>query len=236
MSEERRISAEMENAFVDGEVDAAEWERLAVDIERDGPSRESVAALRAMKDMVRRAYTFPPAPARRERRRGAGWGWLAAASVGFAAAGWLGHAWWAAAPTLDPASAYMLRAQPAALDRGHVLVHVSSGEHAALGQALDEVEDLLRAARTEGRRVEIEVVANRTGLALLQARVSPYVARIAALRAEYGNLSFVACGQTVQQLSERHGPVELLPGTRIAPSALDEVVRRLRDGWVYVRA
>jgi DNA-directed RNA polymerase specialized sigma24 family protein len=28
----------------------------------------------------------------------------------------------------------------------------------------------------------------------------------------------------------------LLPGTEVAPSALDEVVKRLRDGWVYVRA
>jgi intracellular sulfur oxidation DsrE/DsrF family protein len=236
VSDERRISAELQNAFVDGELDPAEWERVAAEVRGDGPLREDVATLRALKDMVRHAYAAPPAPVRRERGRGPGWKSVAVASVAFAVAGWFAHAWWRGAPEPDPASASMLRAQPAAHDRGHLLVHVSSGERAALARALDEVEYLLRAARGEGRRVEIEVVADSTGLELLRARASPFAARIAALRTEYDNISFTACGQTLQRLSEREGPVELLPGTRIAPSALDEVVKRLQDGWVYVRA
>ncbi len=236
MSEERRISAELQSAFVDRELDPTEWERVATEIQGEGPLREDVAALRALKEMVRHAYAAPPAPVGRQRRRlGPSWTSRVVASVAFAAAGWLGHAWWTGAPQLDPASAYVLRAQPAALDRGHVLVHVSSGEPATLARTLDEVEDLLRSARSEGRRVEIEVVANRTGLALLQARVSPFAARIAAIRAEHPNINFIACGQTLRRLSEAEGPVELLPGTRVAPSALDEVAKRLRDGWVYVR-
>lgn len=236
MNEERRISAEMQNAFLDGQLDAPEWERVAAQIEADAPLREDLGALRTVKDMVRHAYAVPPAPSRRGfGRAGASWQALAAASIAFAVAGWLGHAWWSRVPELDPASAYALRAHPVALDRGQVLVHVSSGEREALGRALDEVEDLLRAARRERRNMEIEVVANRTGLELLEAKVSPFAARIAALRAEYANLRFIACGQTLRRLSEGGRSVELLPGTEVAPSALDQVVKRLQDGWVYVR-
>jgi hypothetical protein len=189
-----------------------------------------------LKDMVRHAYAAPPAPSRRAFRR-AGPGWMGAAAAGlvFAAGGWFGHGWWSGAPGLDPASAYVLRGQPVALDSGHVLVHVSTGEREPLARALDEIEDLLRSARREHRSVQIEVVVNRTGVQLVEAKVSPHAARIARLRTEYPSLSFIACGQTLRRLGEAGRSVELLPGTEVAPSALDQVVKRLRDGWIYVR-
>ena len=236
MSENRRISAEMRNAFVDGQLDNPEWERVAAQIEDDAQLREDLDTLRTVKEMVRHAYAHPPAPSRRGFGRShQGWRWVAAASVAFATAGWFGHAWWSSVPELDPASAYVLREQGAAFDRSHILVHVSTGEREALSRALDEVEDLLRSARKEGRSIEIEVVANRSGLELLKASVSPFAARVAALRTEYGNLRFIACGQTLRRLDAGGHSVALLPGTEIAPSALDQVVKRLQNGWVYVR-
>lgn len=236
MNEERGISAEMRNAFVDGQLDASEWERVAARIEEDAELRQDVDALRAVKDMVRHAYADPPKVSHRAPRRPhKGWRWVAAASVVFATAGWFGHAWWSGVPELDPASAYMLRGQAVAFDRDHVLVHVSNGDRETLGRALDEVEDLLRSARKQGRRLEIEVIANRSGLELLKANDSRFAARVTALRAEYDNLRFIACGQTLRRLDAAGHPVELLPGTEIAPSALDQVVKRLQAGWVYVR-
>ncbi|MBI2752481.1 MAG: hypothetical protein HYX46_03055 [Betaproteobacteria bacterium] len=236
MNEERRISAEMRNAFVDGQLDASEWEHVAARIEDDPGLREDVDALRAVKEMVRHAYADPPKVSRRgSGHPHQGWRWLAAASVAFAAAGWFGHEWWSGVPELDPASAYMLRGQAVAFDRDRVLVHVSNGDRETLSRALDEVEDLLRAARKQGRGLEIEVIANRSGLELLKANDSRFAARVTALRAEYGNLRFIACGQTLRRLDAAGHPVELLPGTEVAPSALDQVVKRLQGGWVYVR-
>ena len=106
----------------------------------------------------------------------------------------------------------------------------------ALVTALDEVEDVLRSARSTHRSIEVEIVANGTGLDLLHAGITPYAARVAAMRAEFPNLGLVACGQTLQRLREQGIAVELLPGTEVAPSALDQVVKRLQTGWVYVRA
>lgn len=246
MSEERKVSEEMQNAFVDGQLDTAEWGSITERLERDAALREQVCELRTLKDMVRRAYAAPPIPRARPRRAaGPGWKTLAAASVAFAALGWFGNAWWAGAPALDPASAYALRGDWHALrsnwrslEGNRVLVHVSSGGREALTTALDEVEDLLRAARAARRSIEVEIVANSSGLELLRAdaSVQSHAQRIGSLRRAYSNLKLVACGQTLERWRESGRSVDLLPGTVVAPSALEQVVKRLRDGWVYVRA
>jgi len=243
MSEEHKVSDELRNAFVDGELDAAEWARVAQSMERDPELREEVGELRLAKDLVRHAYAVPPSRPRRARAAAAsGWRSIAAAAVAFAAAGWFGHAWWERAPALDSASAYALRgdwhtlrADWRKLDGNRVLVHVSSGEPAALGRALDEVEDLLRAARAARRSVKVEIVANSAGLDLLRADPARSAARLAALRREFPELGLVACGQTLERRRALGRQVTLLPGTAVAPSALDQVIKRLRDGWVYVR-
>ena len=237
MSEEHRVSAEMQSAFVDGQLDSAEWERIAGRIEGDARLREDLCALRTVKEMVRHAYAVTPArPGRSAREPLRRWMAVAAAGAVFSLAGWFGHAWWGADPQRDPAAGYALRGDWRSLDRNHVLVHVSSGRSEALAAALDEVEDALRSARAARRGIEIEIVVNGTGLDLLRTGITPYAARVAAMRAEYPNLGFVACGQTLQRLREQGLAVELLPGTEVAPSALDQVVKRLQTGWVYVRA
>jgi intracellular sulfur oxidation DsrE/DsrF family protein len=243
MSEEKRVSEELRGAFVDGQLDAAEWACVAAEMEGDPRLRDEVCELRMLKDMVRHAYADPPA--RRPRaasRPGLRWPWFAAAGIVFAVAGWFGHAWWNAGPEFDPASVYALRGDWhklrgdwRALDNSRVLVHVSSGSR-SLETALDEVEDLLRSARAARRGIQVEIVANSAGLDLLQAGASPYAARIAALRREYPNLGLVACGQTLARRKARGEEVDLVPGTVVAPSALEQVIERLRSGWVYVRA
>jgi intracellular sulfur oxidation DsrE/DsrF family protein len=185
-------------------------------------------------------------------RQGLRWPWLAAASVLAALAGWFGHAWWGDDVPLDPVSAYALRGDRSSvyalrgdwhklrgdwrsLDNSRVLMHVSSGSE-SLATALEEIEDLLRSARAERRTIQVEIVANSSGLDLLAADASPYAVRLAALQREFPNLGLVACGQTIARRRARGEQVNLVPGTTIAPSALEQVIERLRSGWIYVRA
>jgi intracellular sulfur oxidation DsrE/DsrF family protein len=226
------VSREMQNAFVDGQLDAVEWTAMLERIGEDAALRRDICELRAAKDMVRGAYA-DVRPGIRQRLRAHGWrGWgVAALLVACIAAGWTGHALIGTA-ALPGQGAAALR--DIAADR--ILVHVSSGSRETLGTALDEVEDLLRGARAAGRKVEVEIVANSTGLDLLRVDASPYLARVATLRRQFPNLTFFACNQTIERLRERGVDVELLPGVHVAPSALDQVVKRLQGGWVYIRA
>lgn len=229
------VSREMQNAFVDGQLDAAEWTAMLERIGADAELRREICELRATKDMVRSAYAGV-APRARRVAAPSGWrGWgIAATLVVAVAAGWIGHA------QVNGAHDWNGVAQRGVVLPGvsenHVLVHIALGGDERLARALDEVEDLLRSARASGRAVQVEVVVNSTGLDLLRVDASPYRARVAALRGEYSNLTFLACNQAIERLHERGVRVRLLPGVHVTSSALELVVKRLHGGWVYIRA
>jgi GNAT superfamily N-acetyltransferase len=161
------VSREMQNAFVDGQLDAAEWSAMLERIGADAELRREICELRAAKDMVRDAYAGVN-PRQRRVAVAAGWrGWgLAAMLLAGIAAGALGHALLdASRESAQVSNAAALRS----IDANRILVHVSSGERASLQTTLDEVEDLLRTARLANRSVEVEIVANSTGLDLLRS-------------------------------------------------------------------
>lgn len=235
MNEEHGVSAEMQSALVDGQLDAAEWERVAGRIEGDARLREDLGALRTVKDMVQHAYALPPRSPPQGAAGGRRWAAIAALCLVSAGAGWLGHA--AFAPGISETEAALTEgASLREVSNERVVLHVSSSRRETLRLALDEVEDVLRVSAQRGRRVEIEIVANSSGLELLRADTSPFPARIASLRTQYSNLTLVACNQTIDRLREKGVEVRLLPGVQLAPSALDQIVRRLQGGWSYVRA
>jgi intracellular sulfur oxidation DsrE/DsrF family protein len=80
----------------------------------------------------------------------------------------------------------------------------------------------------------MEIVANGSGLDILRADVSQYAQRIEALRANYPNLTLVACGLTVQRLRDQGVVVRRIPNTVVSTSALEQIVRRIHEGWTYV--
>lgn len=238
MNEEHGVSAEMQSALVDGQLDAAEWERVAGRIEGDARLREDLGALRTVKDMVQHAYALPPRSPRQSSAQSAAggrrWAAIAALCLVSAGAGWLGHA--AFAPGISETEAALTEgASLREVSNERVVLHVSSSRRETLQTALDEVEEVLRASGQRGRRVEIEIVANSSGLELLRTDTSPFPARIASLRTQYSNLTLVACNQTIDRLREKGVEVHLLPGVQSAPSALDQIVKRLQGGWAYVR-
>lgn len=229
------VSREMQNAFVDGQLDAAEWTAMLERIGADAELRRDICELRATKDMVRSAYSgVAPRAGRVTATRGwRGWG-IAATLVVAVAAGWIGHALFDRGrdSTIQRQGATALRD----VSENRVLVHIASGGDERLASVLDEVEDLLRSARASGRAVEVEIVANSTGLDLLRVDASNQRARVAALRGEYSNLTFLACNQAIERLHEQGVRVRLLPGVHVTSSALELVVKRLHGGWVYIRA
>jgi len=100
---------------------------------------------------------------------------------------------------------------------------------------LDQAENLLDQAEREGRTMQLEVIANSRGIQLMRAGHSPYAARMARMKQRHVNLHWVACGQSIARLASEGQPVELLPATRTAPTAIGEIVTRLQQGWTYVR-
>lgn len=235
------LSYDRLNALVDGQLDRVEAGRVLDATQRDPELERQVGELRRIKDLVRHAYWHDsPAERAHRRRRRHEWQWMAAAAVALVAvgigAGWTGHAWHQ--PDGDADLSRMAHRAGAVAQVGadnRIVLHVSSSAPERVSTMLDDAEGMLRAARADGRPVAIEILANNTGLDVLRIDVPGASARLASLRSENPNLTLVACGQTIERLRERGIVVQLLPRTTVATSALDEVVRRIHEGWTYVR-
>lgn len=247
MSADRNISDEHLNAFVDGQLDADEKSRILSTINADEDLSRRACELRRLHDLVQHAYENPPAAPRRQRLHATGVGWrqAVAAAVLLAVGGTLG--WISRAQQHQPLS---LRAmyldeekafQTAELNQAplqgerKILLHLSSAEPDKLEQALDTAEQLLASYRKLHQPVEIEVVANAGGLDLLRADVSPFADRVRDLQRKYDNLTFLACQTAMSRLRrDQHITPDLLPEALVTPNALEEILNRLQQGWMYI--
>ncbi len=111
-----------------------------------------------------------------------------------------------------------------------VMVHLDSNQPRDLAQAIQTLEELAQRGN-----VEVELVANSNGLDLLRLDRSPYARRIAELMEQYPQIRFFACSNAIRRFQERGEPVQLLPGIIQDETAVDHIVRRMKQGWHYQR-
>jgi intracellular sulfur oxidation DsrE/DsrF family protein len=237
-------SSERVSAFVDGELDAAERERFLETMDADPELGEAVHETRRLQDLVRHAYNEPaPAPAlrdaagaRRPRRRTATVAAVLGAGI---AVGWLAHGQLQGATGIQEEQAFALHLESAGeqipVDAGGAIIHLSSADPGQINAALDRAEALVREYRDSRPGARVELLVNGAGLDLLRADTSPAAMRIRAMQHDYGNLTFMACRKALERFELTHGTqAHLLDGTTVAPSALDQILTRLRQGWTYV--
>jgi len=246
MCADRNISDEHLNAFVDGQLDKDEKSRILGAINNDGELSRRACELRRLRELVQHAYDAPPPPPQRLTNAVRAPLWRQAIAAGLllmlgAAVGWVGHAQQQPlnlnAMYLDEEKAFQTANLIQAPVRGErkILLHISSSEPDKLERALDTAEQLLATYHSQNQPVELELVANAGGLDLLRADVSPFADRVQALQRQYDNLTFLACQTAMDRLRrERHITPDLLPEALITPNALDEILNRLQQGWMYI--
>lgn len=246
MSADRNISDEHLNAFVDGQLDSDEKSRILGAINNDAELNQRACELRRLRELVQHAYDAPPPPPQRLPYAAGTPLWRQAIAAALllmlgGAIGWVGHAQHQPlnlkAMYLDEEKAFQTANLIQAPVRGErkILLHISSDEPATLERALDTAEQLLATYQRLQQPVELELVANAGGLDLLRADVSPYADRVQALQRQYDNLTFLACQTALDRLRrERHITPDLLPEALVTPNALDEILSRLQQGWMYI--
>lgn len=228
-------------AFVDGELTGEERERVLALLESDPEFKAGACELRTLKEMVRGAYGEGSAAPARSRGGFARSGLTRAVAAGLFLALGLGGGWLAHDRLGTEGGHGRLPAlpggfQPIALservDPGKIILHLDSAEPGRLAGVLDLAEKLLAQG---GPGTRIEIVANSYGLDLLRADVTPLGPRVAGMARRHANLSFVACGQTVARLKREGVRVALLREAATATSAINEIMTRMGQGWVYVK-
>lgn len=241
------VSDESLNAFVDGEFDVSESEALIARMRDDPDLAQRVGTLRSLRSMVKLAYAEPPvarnwrtrAIPRRAFMQRCAFGCL----VLFAglSGGWVLHGMESRTVASTPVSplsvsdGYKTVSLAREADPNRVLLHLDSAAPDRMMSALDQAERLLDEAELQGRTMQLEIVANSYGIDLMRAGISPHAARMARMQQRHANLQWVACSQTIARFANEGKTVELLPASRIAPTAIGEIVTRLQQGWTYVR-
>lgn len=229
----REISDELLNAFADNELAGPEKAELLERIARDEALRTKVCETWHLKEMMRSAHPLPdgkPAKPGRSRRHVFGLSLAACLLLLIGAGGgWLAHDEyddeWIPAPEVKAIQA----------QGGRVVLHLVSGDARELDAALRKAEQLASARDKTGGRIQVELIANGTGIRLLQAGDSSLARRVAALRELHVNVRLVACNEAMNRLRERGVGVDLLPDVEVVPSAVDEIAVRINQGWRYLQ-
>lgn len=248
MTSDHELSDEQLNAFIDGQLSSQERSRILSALSANEALGRRACELRRLRDLVQHAYDQPPvAPARQAQINKPSGGWQRAVAAALllsagASLGWLAHARQSQplniqAMYLDEEKAFQTSALEQTPMHGEqkILLHLSSAEPEKLDGALTTVEKLLARYQQRAQPVEVELVVNAGGLNLLRADTSPYAQRVSALQRKYDNLTFVACQTAIDRLQrETSLTPDLLPEALITPNALEEILTRLQQGWVYI--
>lgn len=240
MSNKDKASLPELNALIDGELGSHDQVRLRQLLEHDPAARRHLAELRRVRTLVRHAFRADDTKitSRRTPRRRQ-WAATGLIVIGFAF-GWglRPSATTTLVPEDLPQNSLAVRAvqpPPTGRETG-VLVHLDTAEDAYVAAALDRIEAMLDRYAHKQRPVSVELVANAAAVDLLRADASAHGRRLQSMRARHVNLTLVACKTTLERLRREHGNVRLLSGVDAQDSALQRILSRLEQGWVYVRA
>lgn len=234
------------NAYVDGEL-SADQQAEVLEAMRDNPElAREVCELGQLKAQLRLAYANPPQP-RRIARASRRFSWQAiAASFALLAvgvlSGWLLHgstALWQEGGNrfvlLDP-QGYGQAPATADSEETRIVFHLTNSDQQLAGELLDEVERMLLSYQADKLTLRVEVVSHSDGLDLLRDSLTQHKARIHELATRFGNLTFVACQNTIDRLRVEKGiEVQLIPDAEVIDSGVTHVVKRQTQGWSYIR-
>ena len=234
------ISAEKLHAYIDNQLAAEERAEVITALKLDPVLSRQVTELLELKQWVHLAYQDPPQLTLHNKTS---FGLSFKRPQALAASlllllggltGWLIHS---PVPLQGiPSFTDLAQVEAAAQSKHKVLIHISKMDKTRIDMALDKTELILLKSKQQHQPLQVEVVANAEGLALLRDD-SPYGKRIEAIANRYDNIAFLACGIAMQtaRLSEGIDEVKLLPQAHQVDAALEQILRRLKAGWAYVR-
>ena len=129
-----------------------------------------------------------------------------------------------------PAAATGTPTAVAAVKKHRIVFQVTIDGEERWNEVLNNVENVQRAFGPEN--VEIEIVAHGKGAGLVLAENAAISKRLVGIEATGPKVTL--CSNTARQRGIT--PAQVTPGVTLVDSGIAEVVRRVEEGWVYIKA
>jgi intracellular sulfur oxidation DsrE/DsrF family protein len=118
----------------------------------------------------------------------------------------------------------------------YLAIHVDESDRQKLNMALNNAQNVQNYYKAQGDEVVIEIVAYGPGLQMYVEGQSPVADRIKAMALESDDITFAACGNTLEKMSKNAGKdLTLLEEAVVVPSGVVRLMELQQDGYAYVR-
>ena len=239
-----QYSDEIINAFVDGELGGPEKENLKLQMETDDELYQRVKAVCELKKGLKESYSQVGVRKNYEDEPDATispfrYGMAALLVMGLGVLiGWYSHGQLSHGQLTVTQNTTLqgVRLSPVNMDQPNkVVLHISSADKDKLQQTLMHVEKIIDKYQANHLPFEIEIIANAGGVDLLRVDATPYEQKIAAIMDQYKNVSFIACSNALERLKLQGIEPRLISHAKTGVTAIEQIVKRLQEGWVYVK-
>ena len=117
-----------------------------------------------------------------------------------------------------------------------VAIHVDENDPQVMNMALNNVANVTSYYEEQGDTVMVELVAYGPGLNMFVADKSPVADRISTMSLSMDNLSFAACGNTLNAMEKKAGKkVELMDEATVVPSGVVRLIELQENDYAYIR-
>lgn len=117
-----------------------------------------------------------------------------------------------------------------------LVVYISEADVAKMNAVLDVAANVSRHYSGLGEEVEIEVVAFGHGLHMLRADSSPVKQRLLNFLQSMVNVTFQACGNTLDTMERNEGArPPLIEDVGTVQTGVAHLLQRSEEGWTLVR-
>lgn len=117
-----------------------------------------------------------------------------------------------------------------------LVLQVSDNDAEKMNAVLNVAANVSRHYAATGDEVEVVIVAFNAGLHMLRADTSPVKARLESFAPGMPNVSFQACGNTMEAMKKRENKeIAILPMAKIVPAGIVTLIELSEKGWVIVR-
>ena len=135
------------------------------------------------------------------------------------------------------AGACVSQAAAQAEDGYHRLaLYITEAELGKMNSVLDVAANVSRHYSSIGEEVEIQIVAYNDGLHMLRTDTSPVRKRLENFMLSMVNVTFQACGNTLDTMTRNEGAQPpLIEGTEVVQTGVAHLLALDEEGWTLVR-